>query len=70
MIHLFLHNIYVVIGFFAIVEGPIIAIAAGVGFALGYVNPFAAYAIVLGGAIVQDVGYYRLGRGAHANSAR
>ena len=27
MIHLFLHNIYVVIGFFAIVEGPIIAVA-------------------------------------------
>jgi membrane protein DedA with SNARE-associated domain len=64
MIHLFLHNIYVVIGFFAIVEGPIVAICAGVGFALGYVNPFAGYAIVLGGAIVQDVAYYWLGRWA------
>ena len=64
MIHLFLHNIYVVIGFFAVVEGPIVAIGAGVGFALGYVNPFAAYAIVLGGAIVQDLVYYWLGRWA------
>lgn len=64
MTHLLLHNIYVVIGFFAVIEGPIIAIAAGVGFALGYVNPFAAYAIVLGGAIVQDLAYYWLGRWA------
>jgi len=64
MIHLLLHNLYVVIGFFAIVEGPIIAIGAGVAFAFGYVNPFAAYAIVLGGAIVQDLVYYWLGRWA------
>ncbi len=61
MLHLLLHNAYVVIAFFAVFEGPLIAIGAGVGFALGYIDPYLAYVVILAGAFVQDVVYYWLG---------
>ncbi|HEX4197426.1 MAG TPA: hypothetical protein VHZ26_08290 [Caulobacteraceae bacterium] len=46
----------------SLVEGPMVALAAGVGAAMGRINPFYAYAIVMGGGLFQDVAYYWLGR--------
>jgi membrane protein DedA with SNARE-associated domain len=51
----------------ALVEGPLVAFAGGVGFALGRINPLVVYAIVMLGALVQDVAYYWLGRCAMAS---
>lgn len=56
-----LHDPYPVIAFFSLIEGPMIAIAAGVGYAVIRINPLISFAIILGGAFVQDVVYYWLG---------
>ncbi|HUZ12276.1 MAG TPA: VTT domain-containing protein [Caulobacteraceae bacterium] len=64
MLHALLHDPYPVIALVSLIEGAAIAIAAGVGFALGYIDPYFAFAIILAGVFVQDVVYYHLGRWA------
>jgi membrane protein DedA with SNARE-associated domain len=51
----------------ALVEGPLVALSGGVGFSLGKINPLIVYALVMVGALVQDVGYYWLGAWAMAS---
>lgn len=46
----------------AIFEGPLVAVACGVGAALGYLNPFIAFAILIGGDVLPDLVYWVLGR--------
>ncbi|MGH6957255.1 MAG: DedA family protein [Caulobacteraceae bacterium] len=64
MLHALLHNPYPIIAFFSVIEGPLIAIASGVGYALIKLNPFFAFAIIMAGAFIQDLIYYWLGRWA------
>jgi membrane protein DedA with SNARE-associated domain len=53
---------YLVLVALAIVEGPFLSIACGVAAALGYLNPFIAYGILIFGDVVPDVMYYWIGR--------
>jgi membrane protein DedA with SNARE-associated domain len=46
----------------AIVEGPLVAIACGVGAATGYLDPFIAYGILVAGDIIPDLMWYGIGR--------
>jgi membrane protein DedA with SNARE-associated domain len=52
----------------SLVEGPIVALAAGAGMATGQVNPVVAGSILALGAVFQDTVYYWLGRLAIASS--
>ncbi len=56
---------YLVIFPFAVVEGPILTVLTGFVASLGYLNPFAAYAIILAGDVVGDALLYLLGRSAN-----
>ncbi|MDE2212984.1 MAG: hypothetical protein KGJ34_00375 [Patescibacteria group bacterium] len=46
----------------AILEGPLLAIACGVGAGLGYLNPLLAYGILILGDVIPDNMYYWIGR--------
>ncbi len=45
-----------------IIEGPILAFACGAASSLGYLNPFAAYGILVLCAVLPDFMYYSIGR--------
>jgi membrane protein DedA with SNARE-associated domain len=62
MLHLLLQYAYPLMIPLSLVEGPIVAMAGGAGAATGQVDPFIAYAIVMGGGLFQDVTFYGLGR--------
>lgn len=47
---------------FAIVEGPLVAAACGVGVALGFLNPFIVLPILLLGDLLPDLVYWLCGR--------
>jgi len=64
MVSELLHDAYPIIALFALVEGPFIAMAVGAAAAFGYLDPFYAYAILVAGALIQDMAYYWLGRAA------
>jgi membrane protein DedA with SNARE-associated domain len=64
MLHLLLHYAYPLMIPLSLIEGPIVALAGGVGTAAGKINPFFVFAIVMGGGLFQDVVYYGLGRWA------
>lgn len=59
-----LRNAYAVMIPLSLIEGPMVAIGSGIGAALGYVDPFLAFAIILAGSMFQDFAYYGLGRWA------
>jgi len=63
-----LHNPYWAIVPLSVVEGPIAAVGCGVGAALGYVDPFLAFAALMAGSLIQDLIYYGLGRWAAGSS--
>jgi membrane protein DedA with SNARE-associated domain len=46
----------------AILEGPLLAVACGVAAGLDALNPFIAYAILIGGDLGPDLMYYSIGR--------
>jgi len=46
----------------ACIEGPLVALVAGVLIALGYFNPLLAYVILLFGDLIPDTIYYFIGR--------
>lgn len=48
----------------SLIEGPIVALAGGVGAATGRINPYLTFLIVMAGGLFQDVVYYGLGRRA------
>lgn len=48
----------------SLVEGPLVALAGGVGAAMGRVNPYLTFLIVMAGGVLQDIVYYWLGRRA------
>ena len=62
MLQFLLHHPYPVVGLVALIEGPLVAMASGVGFALGYINPVIVFALVWFGALVQDLVFYGVGR--------
>jgi membrane protein DedA with SNARE-associated domain len=62
MPHFILAQSYLVLSVLALLEGPFIAIACGVGAGLGYLDPLAAYGILVAGSIVPDLLYYAVGR--------
>ena len=64
MLHLLLQYAYPLMIPLSLIEGPIVALAGGVGTASGRINPFFVFAIVMGGGLFQDVVYYGLGRWA------
>jgi membrane protein DedA with SNARE-associated domain len=64
MLHLLLQYAYPLMIPLSLIEGPIVALAGGVGTASGQINPFFVFAIVMGGGLFQDVAYYGLGRWA------
>lgn len=71
MLHILLAYAYPVMIPLSLVEGPLVALAGGIGAATGRINPFYTYAIVMGGGLFQDVVYYWLGRWAmHSDRAR
>ena len=61
MLHLLLQYAYPLMIPLSLVEGPIVAMAGGAGVATGKIDPFIAYAIVMGGGLFQDVAFYGLG---------
>lgn len=62
MLHLVLSHAYLFLIPLAILEGPLLAIACGVAAGLGALNPFVAYAILIGGDLGPDLMYYGIGR--------
>lgn len=64
MLHLLLQYAYPLMIPLSLIEGPIVALAGGVGTASGKINPLFVFAIVMGGGLFQDVVYYSLGRWA------
>ena len=66
-----LHNAYFLLIPLAIIEGPLVALLCGIAVAFGYLNPFIAWGILVGGDILPDLMYYWLGRwGATIGSVR
>jgi membrane protein DedA with SNARE-associated domain len=61
MLHLLLQYAYPLMIPLSLVEGPMVAMAGGAGVATGKIDPFIAYAIVMGGGLFQDVAFYGLG---------
>lgn len=61
MLHLLLQYAYPLMIPLSLIEGPIVAMAGGAGAAAGQIDPFIAYAIVMGGGLFQDVTFYGLG---------
>ncbi|MFH0833804.1 MAG: hypothetical protein V2A63_00230 [Patescibacteria group bacterium] len=62
IVELLLNYKYVILVPLTIIEGPIVSVIAGMLVALGDLNPFAAYGIIVGGDIFGDSFYYFLGR--------
>ena len=62
MLHLLLTHAYAAIIPLSLIEGPIVALAAGAGVATGKVNPAYAALIIAFGAFFQDTVYYWIGR--------
>lgn len=52
----------VIIGVLALIEGPVVSILAGALARLGLVDPRAAFAVVVAGDLLGDLGFYLLGR--------
>lgn len=69
VLHLLIAYAYPLMVPLSLIEGPIVALAAGVGAASGRINPIYAFIIVMGGALFQDVVYYWLGRWAMQSGA-
>lgn len=61
MLHLLIAYAYPLMIPLSLVEGPLVALASGVGASMGRINPWFAYGIVMGGGLFQDVVYYWLG---------
>lgn len=53
---------YLLLAALAILEGPLLAIACGVGAGLGFLDPFIAYGILVVGDFLPDLMYYWIGR--------
>ncbi|HVW82568.1 MAG TPA: hypothetical protein VHC68_01315 [Candidatus Paceibacterota bacterium] len=66
MPHFILAQSYLLLAILALLEGPFVAIACGVGVGLGYFNPLAAYGILVAGSIIPDFFYYSIGRYARS----
>ena len=64
MLDLLLQYAYPLMIPLSLIEGPIVALAGGVGAASGRINPLIVFAIVMGGGLFQDLAYYGLGRWA------
>ncbi|MGH6985658.1 MAG: hypothetical protein ACRED9_02305 [Caulobacteraceae bacterium] len=64
MLHALIHDPYPIIAGVSLIEGAVIAILSGVGFAMGYVNPYFAFGLLIAGTFLQDVCYYRFGQWA------
>jgi membrane protein DedA with SNARE-associated domain len=62
MLHLLLRYLYPVMLPLSLIEGPMVAVAAGAGVAAGKVNPLLAALIIAFGAFFQDTVYYWVGR--------
>lgn len=66
MLTLIISHAYLFLIPLAILEGPLLAVVCGVAAGLGYLNPFVAYGILVGGDLLPDIMYYSIGRfGAH-----
>jgi membrane protein DedA with SNARE-associated domain len=52
----------------SLVEGPVVALAAGAGMATHQINPLIAGLVLAFGAMFQDTAYYWLGRWANSSS--
>jgi membrane protein DedA with SNARE-associated domain len=65
--HLLLGNPYLLMIPLALVEGPLVAMGAGAAAALGRISPWIAFAMIMAGALFQDLAYYGLGRWARAS---
>jgi membrane protein DedA with SNARE-associated domain len=66
MLHLLLTYAYQAMIPLSLIEGPIVAVAAGAGVATGKINPAYAALIIAFGAFFQDTVYYWLGRWAQS----
>ena len=66
MLHLLLTHAYELMIPLSLIEGPIVAVAAGIGVSTGRINPAYAAAIIAFGAFFQDTAYYWVGRWAES----
>ncbi|MGH7141351.1 MAG: DedA family protein [Minisyncoccia bacterium] len=62
MLNLVISHAYLFLIPLAILEGPLLSIVCGVAAGLGYLDPFVAYGILVGGDLLPDIGYYSIGR--------
>ena len=67
MLHFILTHAYQAMIPLSLIEGPIVALAAGAGVATGKINPLYAALIIAFGAFFQDTVYYWIAAGWKAS---